>query len=88
MAMMVCKDCKEEISSEANKCSHCGAITERGKERIKTAVILTAFIIFVIVMIKGVGSAIKETNEDKRNFWGDLAKVTITSEPEYCIDYK
>lgn len=59
MAMVKCKECKNQISSKANACPHCGA--KRTKTPVGCAVVLTFLLICFIIGISQTANESKPT---------------------------
>ncbi len=60
MALIICKDCKKEFSTDAKRCPHCGA--KKPSKFLKNFFII--FIIISILSVIGGKEDKKKTNED------------------------
>lgn len=72
MALIKCKECKKELSSNAKKCPNCGEITEYGKQlnkKMMIAIFLFVIIIGAIIVCDNTGllKTCKEGDEKRGN---------------------
>jgi hypothetical protein len=58
MALLNCKECGKEISSEAMSCPHCGARLQKSKNGCGIAALIVFGLIAVMVVISGIGNRI------------------------------
>lgn len=84
MALIKCPECKNNMSSSANKCPNCGKITETGKKKNKKLLgVFIAFLLLIVVLFTIDRTGILKTCDDDSEKRGNVCISEHISDAQY-----